>query len=282
MKIIKHVKDLPKWFDLNKYTSTEQLDALGWLEQLTVRHNLLFWFSRGSKSFEELLPLLRKNPIFNTNDDLKARVLLRSGALDSISSGDDFSKYALGVHMLTVREYFQKQMNFDDEKGDYAAKFFKQFKLDWLSKRRLKYKCMDWIDQPVDAITSSHIPNLTLSVNLNLPDKLLFEQFEALIKNIRSNLKRDDIQLENNQKFEAKNLIKFAVLPYLDLKINSLLDDVNITNRVMADAIFPQGEGGEEVVRKTTKPLAESVLGKGFLEKLEAIAAHEKAERNKR
>ena len=50
----------------------------------------------------------------------------------------------------------------------------------------------------------------------------------------------------------------------------------------MADAIFPQGEGGEEVVRKTTKPLAESVLGKGFLEKLEAIAAHEKAERNKR
>lgn len=276
MKKIKYVRDLPKWFDLKKYASTEKLDALGWLEQLTVRHNLLFWFCEGSKSFAELLPLLRENPILNTNDDLKARVLLRSGALDSISSGGDFSKYALGVHMLTVREYFQKQMNFDEDKWEYAAKFFKQFKSDWLSKGRLKYECMDWIDQPIDAITNFDKPKLTLSVNLNLPDKLLFEQFETLIKNIRSNLKKVDVQLENNQKFDSKSLIKFAVLPYLDLKINALLDDANIPNRVMADAIFPQGEGGEEVIRKTTKPLAESVISKNFLEKLEAIAAHEK------
>ena len=280
MKTIKHVKDLPKWFDLNKYTSAAELDALGWLEQLTVRHNLLFWFSEGSKCFEDLLPLLRESPISNTKDDIKARVLLRSGALDSISNGDNFSKYALGVHMLTVREYFQKQMNFDAKKGDYAAKFFKQFKSDWLSQRRIKYKCMDWIDQSVDSITSSSLPKLTLSVNMNLPDKLLFEQFEALVKDIRSKLKRVDVQLENNQKFEPQKLIKFAVLPYLDLRINSLIDDVVIPNRVMADAIFSHGEGGEEVLRKTTKPLAESVVGKGFLEKLEAIAAHEKAERN--
>jgi hypothetical protein len=54
---------------------------------------------------------------------------------------------------------------------------------------------------------------------------------------------------------------------------------VKIPNRVFADAIFPLGEGGEEVVRKTTRPLAMRVMGKLNVEILKARAASQLAER---
>ena len=48
----------------------------------------------------------------------------------------------------------------------------------------------------------------------------------------------------------------------------------------MADAIFLPGEGGEEVVRKTTAKLARELLTLKHLETLAALAAQEIAERN--
>jgi Family of unknown function (DUF6387) len=71
-------------------------------------------------------------------------------------------------------------------------------------------------------------------------------------------------------------------LPYADLLIWAKENKVKIPNRVFADAIFPQGEGGEEVVRKTTRPLAKRVLGSLNMEILEARAASELAERYER
>ena len=40
-KQIRHVSDLPKWFDLAKYDGVTSLDTAGWYEQLGVRHDLL-------------------------------------------------------------------------------------------------------------------------------------------------------------------------------------------------------------------------------------------------
>lgn len=282
MTIIKHVKNLPRWFDLTKYASVNELDTLGWLEQLTIRRNLIFWMmERVDGDIEELFELVKETPILDTSKNFKAQILLRSGALDSILNGDNFSKYALGVHLLTVREFYQMQMNFDDKKRDYAVKFFKQFNFKNIPKSGIKYKCVDWIDQPVDAITTSFKPKLTFNINLNLPDKILLEQFESLIKDIRGNLQKVGVELENKQKFDANSFTKFAVLPYLDLIVWYSHQGFNIPNRVMADSIFSVGEGGEEVVRKTIKRLVESILKEDFLEKLQAIAAQEKAEQKK-
>ena len=36
-KRIKHVSELPSWFDLKKYDFAEKLDALGWYQQLAIR-----------------------------------------------------------------------------------------------------------------------------------------------------------------------------------------------------------------------------------------------------
>ena len=73
---------------------------------------------------------------------------------------------------------------------------------------------------------------------------------------------------------------KFGILPYLDLNAWAEIEGVKIPNRVMADAIFPVGEGGEEVVRKTTQKIAYEILTESHLNKLAALAAQEISERD--
>jgi hypothetical protein len=39
-KQIRHVSELPKWFDLAKYAEAELLDLAGWCEQFVVRRDI--------------------------------------------------------------------------------------------------------------------------------------------------------------------------------------------------------------------------------------------------
>ena len=74
--------------------------------------------------------------------------------------------------------------------------------------------------------------------------------------------------------------MKFGLLPYLDLHIWKKETGIKIPNRVTADAIFLPGEGGEEVVRKTTHKIAQEVMSNRYLNMLAAIAVEEVSERN--
>lgn len=107
---------------------------------------------------------------------------------------------------------------------------------------------------------------------------MLIEQFKQLLPALR-------VSEENSQNAErvyrrpdSASWIYFGVLPYLDLKLWAQVEGVQIPNRVFADAIFPPGEGGEEVVRKTTSKIADQVLTATYLQELAAIAALEIAE----
>ena len=75
--------------------------------------------------------------------------------------------------------------------------------------------------------------------------------------------------------------MRFGVLPYLDLKFWELETGNKIPLRVIADAIYPIGEGGEETVRKTTVPLANSLIQNNNLRILIAQVATEMVENQK-
>ena len=115
---------------------------------------------------------------------------------------------------------------------------------------------------------------------LGLPDKVLIEQFKQMLESRRKPLLKVGISIENKLRPDFEGWAKFGVLPYLDLNTWAELEGLTIPNRVMADAIFPVGEGGEEVVRKTTEKIAKEILTKSHLNKLAALAAQEIAERN--
>lgn len=97
---------------------------------------------------------------------------------------------------------------------------------------------------------------------------------------IRSSLKEAGIYIDNKLRPDFVGWAKFGILPYLDLNAWAEIEGVKIPNRVMADAIFPVGEGGEEVVRKTTQKIAYEILTESHLNKLAALAAQEISERD--
>ncbi len=287
-KKIKHVNELPDWFDLEKYTAAKTLDAAGWYEQLSVRNclsSLLSYNLRDnlpiSQQDLEALEALRATPIIDVNDNFLIRVLCCGGELWELKTGKP--RYSLGVHMTSVREHYRTENNIESKKRTYARNFFSQIFSGNLFKQPivpLKYPCKDWIDEPIDNIRSSPDFNVHINVDMGLPDKVLIEQFKQLLINLRSALQQVGVSIDNKLRPDFEGWAKFGILPYLDLNTWAELEDVTIPNRVMADAIFPVGEGGEEVVRKTTQKIADEILTESHLNKLAALAAHEIAERN--
>ncbi len=284
-KQIRRVGDLPEWFNLAKYAAAECLDVAGWYEQLSVRRDLHTLIgSPHSKSELEvitrsqmrILEHIRATPIVDVAGDEMMRIYFYSGAMHELKSQQPF--YALGVHLSSVRNLYLTERNIEREKRDYARNFFAQFDDDF--EKPLKFSCTDWIDEPVDAFSELSGWELNVRVNMLLPDKVLIEQFERLLKDRRTPLHSAGIQSESSRKPDLQGWHRFGVLPYLDLKIWEREMNVSIPNRVMADAIFPAGEGGEEVVRKTTAKLAEDLMTRKRLEVLASIAAYEIAEQN--
>ena len=58
---------------------------------------------------------------------------------------------------------------------------------------------------------------------------------------------------------DIESWIQMGVLPYLDLTLWAYLNDLNVPNRVMADAIYSDGEGNPNRVRKVTKVWADDL-----------------------
>ena len=285
---IKHVNELPDWFKLEKYEAAKTLDAAGWYEQLSIRNclkSLLSYNLRDnlpiSQQDLEALEGLRATPIIDVNDNFLIRVLCCGGELWELKTGNP--RYSLGVHMTTVREHYLTENNIEDEKRTYARNFFSQifggdlFKKPYLP---LKYPCKDWIDEPIDNIRSSPDFHVHINIDMGLPDNVLIAQFKQLIVGLRSPLQQAGISIDNKLRSDFEGWAKFGILPYLDLNAWAEIEGVKISNRVMADAIFPAGEGGEEVVRKTTQKIADEILTESHLNKLAALAAHEIAEQN--
>lgn len=291
-KQIRKLSSLPEWFDLSKYDKANSLDSSGWYEQLAVRQGLLSmigsprWDRCQNNSHKKIaqgtirvLALVRDSPIVNVHENELLKIYFLGGAMHELKTLAP--RYSLGVHLSTTRNLYITEGHIEKDKRAYARNFFAELlddDIDWMTP--LKYKCTDWIDEPVDSITTSSSSEVNVSVNLSLPDKLLIKQFSQMLQSLRNGMLSSGVAAPPTRKQEAKNWVRFSVLPYLDLQIWEREADVRISNRVMADAIFPPGEGGEEVVRKTTAEIARELVTRKSLESLAALAAYEIAERN--
>jgi hypothetical protein len=293
VKSIKNIKNLPEWFSLDKYEGLNTLDALGWYEQLITRHTLWYWMSKyideegeNKDSIYRLMEFIQSNPIVDIKkEDVEANVMLASGHLGSFKDKHGSYRHALGVKLMTFRDLHHLEKSINKDKIDYAREFFKQFDnefndVDWLSRApKYMYKHQDWIDEYVDFYRDEDEgDDLNVKVDMRLPDSILIEQFEAILKIRKNALAEASISLDEKRGDDFKKWIGFGVIPYFDLLTWSFLENVKIPNRVMADAIFPVGEGGEEVVRKTTKPLMNKIFNKVFIDRIASIVAFEKTE----
>jgi hypothetical protein len=279
---IKRVQELPDWFSLVKYVSASELDAEGWVNNLHVRRELLR--AVGSPRWKK-----------HQGDGNTALLCSIKAELDAVRSVpvlgcEDYSILSYcryhgmlypedGVRDMTLNDllWSTKLMPDDDvsfvrdirNETDDSESFY-----DAVARATVKYKVdQSKLGEPVPTWAECGY----FRVDLRLPESLLVEQFKLAVKRHREIIKK-------TPRPAFGNWIKSGVLPYLDLKIWEREEGISIPNRVMADAIYPNGEGGEEDVRKTTSKLAsdDELLSLQHLDSLASLARYEKAEKTKR
>lgn len=289
---IKHVSELPEWFDLKQYHKAKTLTAAGWYEQLFVRYYLYYAFERllegaGDEEFEDegfidavdhTFAKIQENPIIDvtTDQQLSDEYLTRN--LLALKQGK--TKQTLGVRSLAAVDLFAIQ--------DYDGKLFRKLKKRW--KKTIHIEDISPIEnliyQPLHQLDDFHLMNKFAVIDWELPDGVLIEHFKQFLKiNRPETINFEDDEDTNLLKKYYRNpdfneWCRLSVLPYLDLKFWALEEDIKIPNRVMADAIFPAGENGEETIRKTTAPLVKRLMTEESLAALLHQAALEIAEKN--
>ncbi len=282
VKRIKHVSELPDWFKLEKYEFTKDLDALGWQQQLSVRALCPFFeFDPVDyrETFSEELWLIFQATRENPNSDL-----FRDNKLaDHIDHPEYFdwldprknTRNLLGIYSTSMIDFIALSNLLNAKKIEAAKKSF--------SPADDKDKLYpSWMNLPLYTFFDDNIGefNDLLSIDLSQTDSFLIENFKRYLENRRKKQKISYPLRKNFRESDFKNWSKLMILPLLDLLIFGIEHEMQIPNRVLADAIYPSSEKGEETIRKTAHPLAMKLINPRVLLQLSIQAAHEIAEKN--
>ena len=268
-KRIRHVSELPDWFRLENYEQAESLNVAGWFQQLAIRRSMSFWTKQDMEQIPEIaaaLDLLRNQPIIDTSIESPIKTLL----------GRIIAKPKLGVRSMNAHELYMIEKNIALEKRKYARRYANQFGFGKIPLR-VVYSDKDWLKYPLCDLAGREAVG-AIMVDLELPDSILVENFRQYLVTLREETHKN---IDFNKPYSHRafdSWWKFGLLPYLDLQIWQKEVDVSIPYRVLADAIYATGEGGEETVRKTTAPLAERLFLSLYL--LQAQAAQWELEHN--
>jgi hypothetical protein len=265
---IKHIEELPAWFNLEKYQETERFSAADWYKQLRIRKEILTEIKitttskNRNKIKEEQTPLalqeLRKNPI--TSD-------LNNNYWSAIEINADL---ASPVRELTFCDLaYQSLQDLDDSESGIKDKFESdRWKL-------ISQTCQDYFPYELDKLP---LPNmigdgaqysLAILIDMSASNKVLREAFDAWLTSARVVL--PEIASRKDTLYERWS--RYGLLPYLDLLIWEAETENKITDRVMAQAIT-HFDRGDENLRKTLDVLATRLMRD--LSGLRAVAALEK------
>ena len=306
-KIIRTTKDLPDWYELEKYRAADNLDAASWYEILLQRWNHFFWLEQeggkkyrsdryeGENPFYAALLQSRKAPLSLLTDD-KQILLIGGGQLAALKyDKKDFSTFSHAISPLTIRRLYQKEHCLKKATRTRIRKWFDGFFDDWDKiemTEEYKAECkwaLSFVDAPIfeafekegeekDPYYDHRRGHDCVYVDLTVPDKILIRQFTDYLRQVRR--RNPDIKPAKPYKTpEYKKWVEYGLLPYLDLKLWETENNVSIPYRVLADAIFPDGNMGEEMIRKTTKKIADQVNDRDYIDFLATIAAQEIAEK---
>lgn len=236
-KRIKHISELPTWFNLKKYEFTKTLNSLGWFKQLIPRA-LLFRKSE--------IPSNKIQPNHESTLN-KLIILARNNPCLFIDDHTTFSLFTL-IHCETSE-------NCKNEKflGIYPNR----------SKKASTNPMQD-----------------LYQIDYNFSDEFLIENFKKCLAIARKKYKSTYRTPYRTSDFQ--HWAKLGVLPYLDLLTWSLEENKHITHRVLANALYPYGDKGEETIRKTTTPLVEEIVSQNSMIQLHAQARTTIVERNLR
>ncbi len=272
-RVIRDAADLPGWFNLDSYGPQRELSLSGWLRQLAVRAELLGaprpWCQRELSILDEMQrqPIVPPDAVFV---ELNSWVNDLEGQCEGDARGQPPARPMVIRDLLALEDTLGHAAL--DKARDLRRRIYyvPGFPIPNVPDAIEAMKEEHLLDEPIADCDST---STYLSLDLGLPDEVVVAAVRELLPSLRRARARSaDAAKPTVARIDPTGWTKFAVLPYIDLLMWSERADVRVPNRVIADAIFPPGEGGEEVVRKTTSKVAAAVMTDVVLRQLVSAA----------
>jgi hypothetical protein len=261
---------LPEWFDIQKYRSADDFDSYEWLLHLSVRRQLLMEAAKKkkqAKGFQEILLFTRSTPtsmpegegVFSfLSDPVCGFVFPRQNAVELANNFNINEAY--GNFPAAVVDFLDEDkcvmVNEDGE--------------ELIMPSESEDEAVTWL-----MMEAALQDGVLIKIDLNRPDKILLDEFEALLNEIRT---QRDIQKPKTQyrSVDFKRWFKSGVLPYMDLRIWEV-EQGGAFHRPSFIAAMEEllGETLGDGVLKTAKSQARKISSIEFLELLAHQASRE-------
>lgn len=190
----------------------------------------------------------------------------------------------MSVHIPSaVREYLlHKYSEYDSAYDGCVSKKVRDSYLEELDNYFLKldsddcegYEKFCELDYYDFAIEDEHpySANPCISINLNMPDAVLREQFSAWLSNTRKKASKviieddldSDFLIDSNGVKIAEKINKYKIIPFIDLMLWELKTGNKIKLSVYAHALFNDGSADGEFIRKTIKPFVQNLINDDY------------------
>lgn len=263
---------IPKWFDIDKYNSSNKLRPRDWAYQLYVRHHLYFNLldrclvcgriccrDETRLEFEDKFNRVMLEPIKETPEDFSI----------------DPEIYFCEEHTLPGLRYISPTSRAMAKQAPLEPAFGGMEHPISFESSYQDYMESDGIFDAQSTNISKSKGIVFLNADLNASDEILVEEFKLYLKHVRIYY---DFQ-EGNLKSSSivKKLTKGGVLPFLDLtiysrflQIDNIKDEsdgyVDYPYYIYGDWIFPNEQIDRvDKIRRTTKPLAERAVRFHFI-----------------
>lgn len=259
---LNRVDQLPKSFDLAKYEPCNGFALRDWVTNLTVR-SLAAFFLRHDPSHrhpdngKEMAERILTHPIWPGRlDPQRARRM-------------PFTTSA--VEDMSVFSYFGALMEFDEDRYPAYCSAHKRFETEPSSELTAEERAL--LDAPIwkmylDAGLSFE-SEVYATVNLDCTEEKAVEDFRAWFRQTKKAL-----GLAHRRKrilpAEASDWARFRLLPYMDLYLWAIANEVEITNQLFGIAIFPDEYHItlSERIRKVVDPQARELFSEEFCDML--------------
>lgn len=271
MRRINSKRDLPSWFNISNYEKLTTIDDDQILRQFRVRYWLLL-LDIGDKpsqdppdSSEEWMQIIQGRPVVDVDKECSGIETKYYSSMDESEarlkgceavSGIDFS-------FLTNLPYMLEDLGLATLE---ANKHYKEtgFKYDVPDNT---HRDVNFVCKPFENILGG---DALVSINLKYYNDIeLLTLLKELIPQWRQQLDLKEPPNFIGKPSAVKRLLKYRVIPYLDLKIWGKFKNVTIPHKISVLALYPEGERGEIEFVQTVLPFVNKILEDGFRWKAE-------------
>jgi hypothetical protein len=268
MKKLKKLSDIPSWFDIAKYDKATSFGIKEWHQHISdrVRVNISIESKTIDLSDTTLIDFLIDKWISNIKIDPTS--WMEEPALPKeIFNSDNFMlipKFSEdSVRNFTLSDLFARNITLSKVIND--TKLVSFLKGEYFDEMPMSIEQFyDLSNKPIETDSSwFFFKNVSLTVNLHASDKQLLDDFKSWLRQTR-------IRLDHRTKedmftdVDFNNWCKYAILPYYDLTLWAKMNNVEFTNAILGEVLFPdagiEGFDGESRIRRETKRRSDEIF----------------------